>query len=590
MGSDELKSRIDLVELIQSSGVQLRKTGHEWTGRCPFHDDGKASLSVNQDKRLWNCFGCGKHGDCFSWIMALRGVDFKTAVSELQRHYGQRDDGHATRSLTETIYDVVDANGETVAHHVRRDLADGTKEFIWRRDGKDSLGGLKVQDLPLYGMKALRGAAPGCDVIIVEGEKAADALIKQGCVALGTVTGANGCPSLSAFEPLIGSRRVYLWPDSDDAGRSHMDKIARQLKVLNMQPYIITWTDAAPKGDAFDYVRQGGDTRTLLEAAVAWVPTVVSNNVYTGRGGDIRSDMSDSSGTRTKLGQEIGQSSSDMAGRVREWVTHTSGWWSNDELDKDLGIVTLAQKDYRGKILRRLKDDGIVEQHQKSNRQWRYVNKRVTALDFKTASSAGVLPLKWPMGIERFVNLFSGNLVVVAGSPNAGKAALLLNFVRLNQEDFPVYYFCSEMGSVELRNRLGQFPDMAVDDWRFQAFDRAADFEDVIRPDCVNVIDYLEMTDEIYRVNTHLTSMSHKVGTGLAIVALQKKVGAALGRGAEFSLEKPRLYLSMDRGKLSIVKGKSWANPKVDPNGLSVGFKITGGCQFEITRTWECRG
>jgi hypothetical protein len=83
--------------------------------------------------------------------------------------------------------------------------------------------------------------------------------------------------------------------------------------------------------------------------------------------------------------------------------------------------------------------------------------------------------------------------------------------------------------------------------------------------------------------------MSHKVGTGLAIVALQKKVGAALGRGAEFSLEKPRLYLSMDRGKLSIVKGKSWANPKVDPNGLSVGFKITGGCQFEITRTWECR-
>ena len=257
MGSDELKSRIDLVELIQSSGVELRKTGHEWTGRCPFHDDGKASLSVNQDKRLWNCFGCGKHGDCFSWIMALRSVDFKTAVSELQRHYGQRDDGHATRSLTETIYDVVDANGETVAHHVRRDLSDGTKEFIWRRDGKDSLGGLKVQDLPLYGMKALRGAAPGCDVIIVEGEKAADALIKQGCVALGTVTGANGCPSLSAFEPLIGSRRVYLWPDNDDAGRSHMDKIARQLKDLNMQPHLITWTDAAPKGDAFDYVQTG---------------------------------------------------------------------------------------------------------------------------------------------------------------------------------------------------------------------------------------------------------------------------------------------------------------------------------------------
>jgi hypothetical protein len=70
-------------------------------------------------------------------------------------------------------------------------------------------------------------------------------------------------------------------------------------------------------------------------------------------------------------------------------------------------------------------------------------------------------------------------------------------------------------------------------------------------------------------------------------VAIQKKIGAQLGRGQEFSLEKPRLYLSMDKGRLSIVKGKSWANPKVDPNGLTIGFKITGGCVFEVTGGWE---
>jgi hypothetical protein len=70
-------------------------------------------------------------------------------------------------------------------------------------------------------------------------------------------------------------------------------------------------------------------------------------------------------------------------------------------------------------------------------------------------------------------------------------------------------------------------------------------------------------------------------------VALQKKIGAQLGRGAEFSLEKPRLYLSIDKGKLTIIKGKSWARKNVDPNGLSVNFKITGGCQFEITKAWD---
>jgi hypothetical protein len=84
-----------------------------------------------------------------------------------------------------------------------------------------------------------------------------------------------------------------------------------------------------------------------------------------------------------------------------------------------------------------------------------------------------------------------------------------------------------------------------------------------------------------------LSAITEKIGTGVAIVALQKKPGAQLGRGDSFSLERPRLYLSMDKGKLTIVKGKSWTNPKVDPNGLTIGFKITGGCQFEIARDWR---
>ena len=127
---------------------------------------------------------------------------------------------------------------------------------------------------------------------------------------------------------------------------------------------------------------------------------------------------------------------------------------------------------------------------------------------------------------------------------------------------------------------------MKYHDWRVECNRACSDFHDVVIPDVINIVDFLEMTDELYRVNTHLTAMSHKIGTGLAVVALQKKDGALFGRGDSFGLEKPRLYLSMDKGKLTIVKGKSWTNPKVDPNGLTIGFKITGGCQFEVTRDW----
>lgn len=124
MDKEELRKRIDLVELIESSGVALHKAGSEWTGRCPFHDDSRASLSVSPDKHLWKCFGCARGGDCFSWVMEREKVDFRSAVFYLQAHGG-----------TEKVYDIEDSDGKIVAQHVRRDYAGGGKGFIWRRDG-----------------------------------------------------------------------------------------------------------------------------------------------------------------------------------------------------------------------------------------------------------------------------------------------------------------------------------------------------------------------------------------------------------------------------------------------------------------------
>ena len=69
---------------------------------------------------------------------------------------------------------------------------------------------------------------------------------------------------------------------------------------------------------------------------------------------------------------------------------------------------------------------------------------------------------------------------------------------------------------------------------------------------------------------------------GIAIVALQKKRGVELGRGAEFSLEKPRLYLSMENGEIKIVKAKNWRRKDVNPNGMVSKFKIVNGCDFRI--------
>jgi len=145
------------------------------------------------------------------------------------------------------------------------------------------------------------------------------------------------------------------------------------------------------------------------------------------------------------------------------------------------------------------------------------------------------------------------------------------------------------MGETELGDRLSYFEQEGrqLEDWTFEAINRATNFADVIRPDCINIIDFLELTQDIYLVNQYLTAITHAIGKGVAIIAIQKKVGASLGRGQEFSLEKPRLYLSMDTNRLTILKGKNWTQRNLNPNGLFINYRIEDGYRFVPTSDWN---
>jgi hypothetical protein len=74
-----------LVQVIQSYGVELRRSGKELVGRCPFHDDRRPSFSVNPDKEKWHCFGCNAGGDAVTFVMRIENVGFKDAVKMLGR-------------------------------------------------------------------------------------------------------------------------------------------------------------------------------------------------------------------------------------------------------------------------------------------------------------------------------------------------------------------------------------------------------------------------------------------------------------------------------------------------------------------------
>ena len=81
----KIKKRFPLLEFIESQGIQLKKNGTSYIGKCPFHDDDTPSLSVSPDKGLWNCFGCDKGGDVISFYQYLKGIDNKQAIAELSK-------------------------------------------------------------------------------------------------------------------------------------------------------------------------------------------------------------------------------------------------------------------------------------------------------------------------------------------------------------------------------------------------------------------------------------------------------------------------------------------------------------------------
>jgi DNA primase catalytic core len=79
-----LKEEVAVQRLVEAAGVELKKAGKDWLGRCPFHDDAEASLVVSPGKNLWHCFGCQIGGGPIDWVIKSRGVSFRHAVELLK--------------------------------------------------------------------------------------------------------------------------------------------------------------------------------------------------------------------------------------------------------------------------------------------------------------------------------------------------------------------------------------------------------------------------------------------------------------------------------------------------------------------------
>lgn len=72
---NEIRNKTDIVEVV-SRYVNLTKTGKNYIGVCPFHDDHSPSMSVSPEKQIYTCFSCGASGNVFTLCQILKNIFF----------------------------------------------------------------------------------------------------------------------------------------------------------------------------------------------------------------------------------------------------------------------------------------------------------------------------------------------------------------------------------------------------------------------------------------------------------------------------------------------------------------------------------
>lgn len=254
---------------------------------------------------------------------------------------------------------------------------------------------------------------------------------------------------------------------------------------------------------------------------------------------------------------------------IREWVEMCPGRFAVADLDKELEIKTRQAKNTRAKNLELLCKSRIIERFGVIRGHYQIVDKDCPLINFINVEKTQ-FDLVLPFNLNRLYLIQPKNIIVIAGDSNAGKTAFMLYTLYLTinnnlktKRSMICNYYSSEMEDAEWHNRLSK-TGIELEWWaqNFNLYKRSENFHQVINPNALNFIDYLEVHEDFYRVGGMIKAIFDRLENGVAIITLQKNKGAELGLGGGRGIEKARLYLTIreddKRGNvIKIEKGKN---------------------------------
>jgi len=258
----------------------LKRNGKEFVGPCP-RCGGEDRFWIDPIKGTFGCRKCsGKNGksaggDVIDYAQFLLDCDFNSAVERLTGEPAPgKMNGDAAPWVTEGEWIYRDADGNPYLKVVRYRKSDGTKSYpqYHRENGKWIKGKPAGPKIP-YRLPELLDADRTEPVFIVEGEKCADRLAKEGVAVTSASEGAGKwTPDLNQH---FADRIVWILPDADEPGRKHARRVAANLHGIVREVRIVEISGLNEGQDVFDFLEGGGtgnDLRDLGERVPLWQP------------------------------------------------------------------------------------------------------------------------------------------------------------------------------------------------------------------------------------------------------------------------------------------------------------------------------
>lgn len=160
---EQVRNETNIADII-GQFVALRKSGSNLMGLCPFHDENSPSFSVNEDRQLFKCFGCGKGGNVFTFMMELENLTYPEAILkvadmsgiEISDQYKQSNSQKPKMNSTETNLIEMHEKSTEVYHHILMNTELGQKALDYLHDR-----GLTDETIKYYQI----GFAPNNNVI-----------------------------------------------------------------------------------------------------------------------------------------------------------------------------------------------------------------------------------------------------------------------------------------------------------------------------------------------------------------------------------------------------------------------------------------